>query len=59
MATFAVLSNNQVTNCIVADNLADAELATNSTCVEYTEANPAGIGWTYDTTTNTFKAPSE
>ena len=55
MATFAIIENNTVTNVIVADTQADAELATGTTCVEYTDANPAGIGWTYDGTT--FTAP--
>jgi hypothetical protein len=55
MATYAVISGNTVSNCIVADTQADAELATGATCVEYTDANPAGIGWTYDGTT--FTAP--
>ena len=55
MATFAVIQNDTVTNVIVADTQADAELVTNATCVEYTDANPAGIGWTYDGTT--FTAP--
>ena len=55
MATFAVISGKTVSNCIVADTQADAELATGATCVEYTDANPAGIGWTYDGTT--FTAP--
>ena len=55
MATFAVIQNDTVTNVIVADTQADAELATGATCVEYTDANPAGIGWTYDGTT--FTAP--
>jgi len=55
MATYAVISGNTVTNVIVADTQAYAELATGATCVEYTNANPAGIGWTYDGTT--FTAP--
>lgn len=58
MANFAVLSGNHVTNVIVADNQADAELATQSTCIEYTDTNPAGIGWTYDSVTGIFTAPS-
>jgi len=58
MANFAVISGTHVTNIIVADTQADAELATNSTCVEYTDANPAGIGWTYDPATGQFTAPS-
>jgi hypothetical protein len=58
MATFAVINDNQVLNTIVANTQADAELASGHTCVEYTEANPAGVGWTYDPATNTFTAPS-
>jgi hypothetical protein len=58
MATFAVISGNVVSNVIVADNQADAELATHSTCVEYTEANPAGVGWTYDPATGQFTPPT-
>ena len=55
--TFAVMSENQVTNVIVADTIEIAEAVTNLTCVEYTEANPAGIGWTYDGTN--FEPPVE
>jgi hypothetical protein len=57
MANFAVISGNTVSNIIIADTQADAELVTNSTCVEYTDENPAGIGWTYDATTGAFTAP--
>ena len=46
--TFAVMSENQVTNIIVADTLEIAQEATNNVCIEYTEINPAGIGWIYD-----------
>jgi hypothetical protein len=45
---YAVMSGNTVLNVIVADSKADAEQVTNSTCVEYTDVNPAGIGWSYD-----------
>ena len=55
MATYAVISGDTVTNVIVADTQADAELATGATCVEYTNSNRAGIGWTWDGTT--FTAP--
>jgi hypothetical protein len=48
MANFAVLSGNQVTNLILAETKQDAELATGSSCIEYTAENPAGIGWTWD-----------
>lgn len=47
MTTFAVISNNQVTNTIDAPSLEVAEEATGQTCIEYTAENPAGIGWTY------------
>jgi hypothetical protein len=50
MATFAEIKNGVVTNIIVADTKEIAELVTQSTCIEYTEENPAGIGWTYDGT---------
>lgn len=47
MTTFAVISNNQVTNTIDAPSLEVAEEATGQTCIEYTKDNPASIGWTY------------
>jgi hypothetical protein len=50
MANFAVLKDNVVTNIIIADTKETAETVTEQTCVEYTESNPAGIGWTYDGT---------
>jgi len=53
MATFAVMSGNTVSNVVSADTIEDAQIATGATCVEYTEANPAGIGWTFDGTTFT------
>jgi hypothetical protein len=48
MATFAVIDNNTVTNIIVADTKEIAEQVTGLTCIEYTDENPAGIGYTYD-----------
>jgi len=51
MATFAVMSGNTVSNVVSADTIEDAQIATGATCVEYTEANPAGIGWTFDGST--------
>jgi len=48
MATWAVLSGNSVVNIIVADTKEVAEAVTNATCIEYTNENPAGIGWTWD-----------
>ena len=48
MANFAVIDNNVVTNIIVADTKKIAEEVTGATCVEYTNENPAGIGWIYN-----------
>jgi hypothetical protein len=57
VSTYAELNtDNIVINVIVAD----AEFVatqTDKTYVEYTDENPAGIGWTYDETTNTFTPP--
>ena len=50
MANFAEIKEGVVTNVIVADTKEIAELVTGSTCVEYTDENPAGIGWTWDGT---------
>ena len=48
MATYAVLSGNVVVNVLMSGNEKDAEQALGINLVEYTLANPAGIGWTYD-----------
>ena len=57
MSTYAELNtDNIVTNVIVAD----AEFVatqTDKTYVEYTDENPAGIGWTYDADLDEFIAP--
>jgi hypothetical protein len=50
MATFAVIENGKVTNIIVCETKELAEKLTTTTCVEYTDESPAGIGWTYDGT---------
>ena len=47
MATFAVMNDNIVENIIVADTKEIAERIIGKECIEYTEENPAGIGWTY------------
>ena len=52
---FAVIENGIVTNIIVCDSKEVAEQVTGQTCIEYTETNPAGIGWSYDGTG--FAAP--
>lgn len=54
MAYYAILSNNEVVNVIVAE---PEFAATLDNLVEYTEENPAGIGWIYDETTGTFTQP--
>lgn len=51
MGLYAVLKDTKVINLIVADSLAIAETASESTCVEYTRDTPISIGWTYDGTT--------
>jgi hypothetical protein len=52
---FAVIENEIVVNVISADSKAVAEEATCLTCVEYTDANPAHIGFKYDG--ETFEQP--
>jgi hypothetical protein len=47
MKTFAVIAGTSVVNVIIAKDKKTAELATNLICVEYTNENPAGIGWSY------------
>jgi hypothetical protein len=54
MSTFAVLNSNKVINIIVADTVEIANAVSNAECVEYTEQNPAQIGWVYDPLSNTF-----
>jgi hypothetical protein len=54
MANFAVIHNNMVMNAIVADSKEIAESVVGSECVEYTDENPAVIGWFYNSTDNTF-----
>lgn len=56
MATFAEIKNGVVINIIVADTKEIAELVTQSTCAEYTDSNPAAIGWNYSD--GTFMQPS-
>jgi hypothetical protein len=58
MANFAVLSGDIVSNVIVANTLADAEIATRSVCIEIPEGSNAGIGDTYDAKTGKFIPPT-
>jgi len=57
MPNFAVIDSGFVVNVILANSLEDAQLATGKTCVEYSDATPAGVGWSYDGTK--FTAPVE
>jgi uncharacterized protein YbjT (DUF2867 family) len=59
MATYAMMSGNTVSNIIMADDKEATEAALNCVLIEYTAENPAGIGWTYDSETNTFIEPAE
>ena len=53
--TFAMLLGDVVSNVLVAEDKATAELVSGAECVEYSEENPAGIGYTYDAEKNLFK----
>ena len=57
MATYALMSGNTVSNIIMADDKESTEQALNCILIEYTEENPASIGWTYDESTRTFIRP--
>ena len=50
MANFAVMKEGKVFDTLVADDLATAELITGLVCIEYTNENKAGIGYSYDGT---------
>jgi hypothetical protein len=47
MANYAVINGNIVENVIVADTKEIAEQVIGKECIEYTNSNPAGIGYTY------------
>lgn len=47
MKIFAVITGQSVSNLIVADSIENAELATNSKCVEIPENSSVGIGYEY------------
>lgn len=49
MTNYALIENDIVVNCIIADDQAMADLF--GQAVEYTDENPAYIGGTYDGTT--------
>lgn len=57
MAKFAVINDNIVENIIVADTKEIAEEVVRKICIEYTDENPVGIGYTY--ADGVFTAPVE
>lgn len=57
MATYAMMAGNSVTNIIVAEDKEATEAALRCTLIEFTDENPAGIGWTYDPETGKFVSP--
>lgn len=48
MATFAVINNGIVENCIVADSLTIAQDITGLTCIEYTSDTEVSVGYLYE-----------
>jgi hypothetical protein len=56
MANFAVVNGNIVDNVIVAESLEIAQEITGKVCIEYTDENPAAIGWAYNEKTQKFGA---
>lgn len=59
MTMYALMSGNIVANIIMADDKESTEQALNCVLIEYTEENPASIGWTYDESTQTFIRPPD
>lgn len=57
MATFAMMAGNTVSNIIMADNKEATEAALHCRLIEYTNENPAGVGYTYNEETGIFIAP--
>jgi hypothetical protein len=57
MKTFAQIFGNFVANTIVAEQSFIDSLPNSDQFVEYDEANPAGIGHTYNSGTKTFSPP--
>jgi hypothetical protein len=48
------MSGNVAINLIVADSKEELETVFNREFIEYTNENPAGIGWIYNRETLTF-----
>ena len=57
MPTFAMMNGNVVDTIIMADDKEATEAALRCVLIEFTEDNPAGIGYTYDPETGKFAAP--
>jgi hypothetical protein len=57
MATYAVMGGNTVSNVIVADDPQDASNVLGAKLIEYTDENPAGIGWIYNEEAGRFTPP--
>ena len=47
MATFAVIKDGVVENCIISESLETAEEVTGLTCIEYQAEDIVSIGFTY------------
>lgn len=57
MAYIACLGeDNKVVNIIIAESVEFAKEITGFNCIEYTEENPAGVGYTWDGTKYTAPA---
>lgn len=57
--TAAMMSGNIVTNIILVDDIEQSAKDLDTVLIEYTEENPAGIGYTYDELTGKFIRPAE
>lgn len=54
----AIIENGIVVNTIICESVELAESLIGLTAVEYTVENPAGIGWTYNSTSHVFTSPT-
>lgn len=57
MAKFAQISGNVVANIVIGDSKEELESLFGGEFVEYTEENPAGVGWFFDKETGEFTNP--
>jgi hypothetical protein len=53
-----MMSGNTVSNVIVADDKEATEAALRCTLIEFTNENPAAIGYIYDPETGMFSQPN-